>query len=107
MKKEIKDIWIESEERGPINGGSAETNDNSDVIVTFSDQCRFVATFFTYQNIEQLRQKNKRTGECLNGKFFWASDMIIVEQIKREEIEQIINHLIIENQFEAIFAKIE
>lgn len=107
MKKEIKNIWIESEEKGPIIGGTAETNDNSDVIITFSDDSRHIATFFTYQNIEHLRQKNKRTGEYLNGKFFWASDMIIVERIKREEIERIINYLITENEFESIFDRIE
>ena len=107
MKKEITNIWIESEEKGSIIGGTAETIDNSDVIVTFADNSRHIATFFTYQNIEHLRQKNKRTGECLNGKFFWASDMIIVDRINRDEIERIINYVILENKFESIFNKIE
>lgn len=107
MKKEIKTIWIESEEKVPIIGGTAETNDNSDVIVTFSDGSQHIATFFTYQNIEHLRQKNKSTGECLNGKFFWASNLIIVERIIREDIERVINHLITGNEFESIFNKFE
>ena len=107
MKKEIKNIWIESEDKGPIIGGTSEVNDNSDVIITFSDESRYVASFFTFENIEHLRQKNKRTGEFLNGKFFWASDLILVERIKREEIEQIIEHLIAENEFESIFTKVD
>jgi len=107
MKREIKDIWIESEERGPILGGTAGINDNSDVIVTFSDDSRHVATFFTYQNIEHLRQKNRKTGECLSGKFFWASPMIIVDRIEREEIEGVIKHLISEDEFGLIFNQLE
>ncbi len=107
MEKEIKDIWIESELKGAIIGGTPETNDNSDVIVTFSDDSRYIASLFTYQNIEHLRQKNKKDGECLNGRFFWSSDMIIVDKINRTEIEEIINHLILENEFELIFDKIK
>ena len=76
------------------------------MIVTLKDNARFVATFFTYENIEYLRQKNKKTGECLNGKFFWASDMVIVDKIKRNEIEEVINHLVSENEFEQIFKRI-
>jgi len=107
MKREIKEIWIESEERGPFLGGTAEANDNSDVIVTFSDGSQHVATFFTYQNIEHLRQKNRKTGECLSGKFFWASDMIIVDRIDREEIEGVIKHLISKDEFDLIFNHLE
>lgn len=105
MKQEIKEIWIESEITGAIIGGELETNDNSDIIVTFEDGTRNVASFFTYQNIEFLRQKNKRTGECLDGRFFWASDMLIVDKINRKEVEEIINHLLSENEFEYIFKK--
>jgi hypothetical protein len=107
MRTDIKDIWIESEQSGAVNGGTPETNDNSDVIVTFLDGTRHVATCFTYQNIEHLRQKNKKTGECLNGKYFFGSDMLIVERINRKDIEEIISHLISENEFDLIFNKIE
>ena len=106
MDNQIKEIWIESEHKGAIMGGVLEVNDNSDVIVTFVDNSRAIATFFTYQNIEFLRQKNRETGDCLNGKFFWASDMIIVEKINRHEIEGIVNHLISCNEFYQIFKKI-
>lgn len=106
MQKPIKNIWIESEDKGAIIGGTEEVNNNSDVIVTFDDNSKYVATFFTYDNIEYLRQKNKQTGECLNGRFFWASDMIIIERINRKEIEEIIEHLINEKDFDSIFDRI-
>lgn len=106
MQRPIKNIWIESEDKGAIIGGTEEVNDNSDVIVTFDDKSRYVATFFTYDNIEHLRQKNRQTGECLNGRFFWASDMIIIERINRKEIEEIIQHLIKEEEFNSVFNQI-
>lgn len=107
MDTQIKDIWIESEEKGALIGGTLETNDNSDVIVTFNDGSRYVASFFTYKNIEHLRKKNQKTGECLNGRFFWASGMVIVERISRVEIEEIINHLLSQEEFNSIFDRIQ
>ncbi|AOR28257.1 hypothetical protein FORMB_12120 [Formosa sp. Hel1_33_131] len=106
MQRPIKNIWIESEDKGAIIGGTEEINDNSDVIVTFDDKSKYVATFFTYDNIEYLRQKNRQTGECLDGRFFWASDMIIIERINRKEVVEIIEHLIKEKEFESIFDQI-
>ncbi|MGB3467837.1 MAG: hypothetical protein WBA74_21295 [Cyclobacteriaceae bacterium] len=103
MSGQITNIWIESEETGAIIDGTLESNDNSDVIVTFEDGDQYVATFFTYQNIKHLRMKNKETGECMNGKYFWASDMIIFDKIDRNEIEEIIDHLIKEEEFSQVF----
>lgn len=107
MKQEIKEIWIESEAKGVIIGGTPEIDDNSDVIITFVDGSRFVATLFTYANIQNLRKKNQNTGECLAGRYFWASDMLIVDRIHRKNIEEIIYHLIADGGFEYIFNRIE
>jgi len=108
--EKIKTIWIASEIKFAIIGipeEEKEVNDNSDVIVTFEDGRRYVATFFTYQNIQWLIEKNKRSGECLNGRYFWASDMILVERINRKEITEVIHHLIEEEEFEYVFDFIE
>jgi len=110
LKKEIskiKNVWIGSEENGPIQGGTPEINDNSDVIVSFENGEKYVATFFTYQNIDWLRQKNQQTGECLNGKYFFATDLILIDKLNREEIINVINHLIKENEFFTSFDKIK
>ncbi len=102
----IKSVWIESEEKGPIQGGKAELNDNSDVIVTFENGEEYIATFFTYKNIEWLKKKNKKTGECLNGKYFFATDLILIDRLKREEIFKVINDLINQEEFTTAFEKI-
>jgi hypothetical protein len=107
MDKTIKTIWIESEDKGPIIGGQLYTDDNSDVIVTFSDDKNYVATFFTYDNVKTLTEKNKRTGELLGGKYFWASDMILVDRIDRDTIEKVVYDLIKEKYFDLLFKSVE
>jgi hypothetical protein len=107
MNKTIKTVWIESEDRGPVIGGQKHTDDNSDVIVTLSDDKKYVATFFTYDNVKTLTEKNKRTGELLGGKYFWASDMILVERIDRETIEKVIDDLIKVKYFDQLFTIVE
>ncbi len=107
MDKTIKNIWIESESKGPIVGGLKITDDNSDVIVTFWDDKKYVATFFTYDNVKTLTEKNKKTGELLSGKYFWASDMILVHRIDRDTIEKVIDDLIREKYFDQLFKIVE
>jgi hypothetical protein len=64
-----------------------------------------VATFFSYTNITTLTAKNRDSGECLNGRYFWASDMVLVDEVTRERIEQVITDLFTTQTFEAIFAR--
>lgn len=99
MRGESYSIWIESETCQPND----IKDDNTDVIVEFCDGTRFFATFFTYDNINSLVNKNRKTGENLSGKYFWSSDMILVDEVSRERIEEVVNHLIQTNEFIEIF----
>ena len=94
-------IWMEAEEWAPGQWTPADTN--SDVIVTFEDGSRWVATFFSYTNINTLVEKNRRTGERMSGKYFWSSDMILVDEVSRARIEEIVRYLIETNEFRQIF----
>jgi hypothetical protein len=107
MKTEITEIWIESKHtEGPIIGGKEFTDDNVDVIVTFSDGKRFVGSLFTYDNIKTLTEKNRRTGELLSGKYFWASDLILIDRVDRKSIEAVIEDLIKEGYFHTAFREV-
>lgn len=94
-------IWIEAE--AWAEGEWNLDDGNTDVIVKFDDGARWVASFFTYQNILSLVEKDKKTGECLGGKYFWASDMILVDEVSRERIEEVIADSIKEDEFEKVF----
>jgi hypothetical protein len=53
-----------------------------------------------------LTQKNKRTGECLAGAYFWSSDMLLIDEVSRQRIEEVIAQLLKENDFEVIFTRL-
>lgn len=97
-------LWIEAEEWAPGEWTPADIN--TDVIITFDDASRWVATFISYANIQTLTERYKRTGECLEGAYFWASDMILIDEASRPHIEEVVHHLIQTGEFEAVFSRL-
>lgn len=98
-------IWIEAEYR--VEGSWNPVDGNTDVIVTLGDGSKWVATFFTFQNIQSLIVKNQQTGECMSGAYFWASDMILIDEVSRERITEVIRHLLDTGSFETVFSRID
>ena len=81
-------------------------DDNCDVIVNFNNGDTYISSFFTFKNIETLRKNFSTTGECMNGKFFWSSDMFIIDNLKTDNVKKVIKYLIDNNEFESVFKKI-
>jgi hypothetical protein len=88
----------------PADANPHPLDENIDVEVTFDNGNRYVATFFTLENIRMLIQKYKRTGECHNGLYFWASDMIILERLTPENVQKAVVDLLEHDEFEAAFS---
>lgn len=105
MNEKLQKIWIEAEEWA--EGEWNPSDDSSDVIVTIDGGKRWIASFFTYKNILSLTENNKITGECLNGQFFWASDMILIDELTRSRIESVVGYVLDEGTFESIFEPID
>ncbi|WP_430411634.1 hypothetical protein [Kordia sp.] len=80
---------------------------NEDVFVKFTNGDQYIATFFTYKNIETLRQKNKKIGEELYGNYFWATDMILIDNLNITTIKDVIDNLLKNDSFRSVFQKIE
>ena len=94
-------IWIEAEV-WPL-GEWTPIDCNSDVLVSLKKGGEWLATFITYKNIATLTEKNKYSGECLHGKYLWAKDMVLVDEITRERIEEVVKHLFASGEFERVF----
>src|SRR5262249_32714919 len=105
MNAQKYSIWIEAEQWE--TGEWTPSDDNTDVVVLFEDGSRWVATFFSYQNVSSLAEKNRATGECLGGKYFVATDMILVDEVTRQRIEEVIEELLNRSEFEIYFAPCE
>ncbi|MNO76645.1 hypothetical protein D3C76_677200 [compost metagenome] len=103
MKDMQYSIWIEAEQWA--EGEWNIHDDNTDAIVTFEDGSRWVASLFTYKNIRTLAENNQQTGECLDGKYFWGSNILLVDECSRNRIEEVIERLIYKGDFEFIFDK--
>ena len=87
----------------PLNPDNA----NVDVHVTFPNGESFSAVFFTLQNIDTLMKHYKQTGECADGSYFWASDMIVVQRLTEQAICETIDNLLAEEEFTCVFSKNE
>lgn len=96
--------WVD-ESTGPVIP-LTPADANTDVIVTDADGERWVATFATYQNLLSLRAKHGLTGECLSGQYQWISDLILVDQVTRERLEQVIQDLIATGAFNDTFRRL-
>jgi hypothetical protein len=103
VKKRRKHIWIEAEEWAEGEWNIEDVN--LDVIVTLSDRSKWIASFFTYKNIQTLREKNRLTGECMLGAYYWASDMVLIDTASRERILEVIDYLLENDEFVSIFTR--
>lgn len=95
------DIWIEAEVWTPDSW--TPTDCNADILVTFADGSRWVATCFTYANVMTLTTAYRSSGDLLAGRYFWASDMVLVERLDRPFVEALVRHLLQEQTFATIF----
>jgi hypothetical protein len=75
---------------------------NLDVFVSLNGET-YMATFFTYKNINKLINTYKETGECLNGRYFWASDMILTEDLNMNTIREVTRDMIYDESFFTAF----
>jgi hypothetical protein len=89
--------WIEDD------FGIDPEDDNVDVTVEFADGERFVATFFTLRNVASLFEKYRETGECASGLYLWASNMIIIDRLTKENVEKTIADLLATGEFYGAF----
>lgn len=103
LKGQPYSIWIEAEVWAP--GQWIPIDANSDAMVTFENGERWVATFFSYRNILSLAGKNVETGEYLGGKYLVATDMILVDEVSRQRIEEVVADLLESDGFRVHFTR--
>ena len=78
-------------------------NTHTDVIVRLSSGERYIASFFTFQNMNQIRKENLASGYFLSGKYFWKKNMVLIDKCDKHHITEVIQHLIEEGDFKFVF----
>ena len=97
----VNSIWIEAENWLPEEWDYM--NDHTDVTVTLSDGTSWTATFFTYDNIAWLAERNKRTGEELTGGYIKMSNSLLVDEVSRKRIEEIVEYMLVHGELKEVF----
>ncbi|MEN8228471.1 MAG: hypothetical protein ABFS38_09980 [Bacteroidota bacterium] len=103
MGVKVRKIFLpnhENEEAYPCDTGS------TDVIVLSENGSKYLASFFTYDNIVERRLISKRNGEYMDGLYFWDKNMIIVEECSLTAIQKVVLHLIDEGEFQEAFKQL-
>ena len=72
---------------------------NTDVVVSLDNGEKYIASFFAYANIEDMRNQHQKDGEFLKVSYFWDKNMILIEECSLTNIESVINDIIDEGNF--------
>jgi len=100
----VERIFLSCEDREKYF--SEYPNDVTDAIVRLDSQENYIATFFTFEKIAEMKKKHIQQNDFLGGKYFWQSNMILVEICERDTIEQVIQDLWDEGNFFKAFKKL-
>jgi len=74
-------------------------NGNIDINVIVNDEEVYFGTIFTISNIQELMVKDESD-------YFWATDMVIVNNLSRKCIWNAVKEIVEENYITQIFSKI-
>jgi len=81
-------------------------DDNVDVEVIFENGEIYSVTLFTLKNIARLLKEYEVSGECASGFYFWASDMVLVNDLKNETIKTVLDDLVETGEFKHACTKL-
>lgn len=99
------ELWLEAEEWEPDEW--TPEDDATDAIVTLPDGSRWIATFCSFAHLATLRANCAASGDCLGGKYLWASDLILVDTTTRASVEQVVRDLLAAGDLASAFSALE
>jgi hypothetical protein len=80
-------------------------DDNADLYVQFENGDNYVVTVYTPQNIITILLRYQDSGECLFGKYYYDTNMLLVDSIDFDSIKKVIDDLIRNDEFNTVFKK--
>lgn len=91
----IKNVWYEFDE---WEREFDIYNETSIVHFDTEDGSRWCAEFYTYQYLLTLSEKNKKTGELLEGQYFYGDKPIFISKLDKELIKTVIIDILDNNK---------
>ncbi len=71
----------------------------TDVVVQLENEKKYIASFFSYNYVNEIRREHMKNGEFLNGSYFWNKNMVLVKDCSISTIKPVVQHLIDEGEF--------
>ena len=81
-------------------------NLNTDVIVRFDSGEEYVATFYSFKNLEGMIAEHKNSKEYLSDEYYKLLNMVLVNDFNNRNLLSVIEHMIVEGDFQVVFRKI-
>ncbi len=114
MSFKVKEVFLS------INSGDHSdnvydiNNSNTDVIVLVEEETesnkiesqKYIASFFTYQNIDTLVSEHQENGLFLNGTYFYAKNMLLIKDCSKSTVTKVIMDLIDDGSFKEVFLRL-
>ncbi|WP_432730146.1 hypothetical protein [Variovorax sp. W6] len=88
--------------RFPAGLAEPTADDNVDVTIELADGRAFSVTFFTVSNLVTLMARWGKTGECANGLYVWAKNMIVVHEISLPVIRKVAEDLVATGDLQSV-----
>jgi hypothetical protein len=102
---DVAEVWIEAEHWAP--GVWQPANDVTDAIVTLRDGSRWIGTFCAFDHVAELRANCAENGECLGGRYLWASDLILIDDTLRPTIEAVVRDLLVTGELPSAMSAVD
>jgi len=100
----IEKISLSAEGRGDYTLDYSDLY--SDVIVRFSNGDAYVATFFSVRNLEGMLTESRVMLEQHEEPFYKILNAVLVENLQKSQLLPVIEHMIVEGDFQVVFRKI-
>ena len=78
-----------------------------EVELTTKNGDKYLSNFVTLEYIRRISRKNKVTGECADGVYYWMPQMVVIERITPENIRKTIDYMIEHLEIDETFEKLE
>jgi len=79
---------------------------NTDVIVFLDNGKKYIASFFAYANMYEIKLHHQKNGCFLHGDYFWDKNMVMVKDCSLEIIKPVVKDIIDEGNFPEAFREL-
>jgi hypothetical protein len=87
----------------PNAGVPLEEIDDVDMWVIFDSGERWSGTIYTLDNVRKVMTRWQETGECLDGRYFWVWDGLIVRDPGIDEMVAVVDDLVQSGEYTGVF----